>query len=359
MPLRRFLVSPSLRSPRRAPGLARLTGAVLGLLFVAAACTGGGTAITRAPAASAVASPIASVASAAAPSQTPVPAFPTTLTDDEGTVVTLDAEPHTIVSLAPATTETLFALGVGNRIEGKSQDVFSYPPAASAVPDVATFDKVDVEKIVALAPDVVFAGGNSFTSPDAVAKLRSLGLPVVVLYAPTVEAVYKDIELTGQAAGRSAEAAAIVGRMRSEFDRVKAAVAALPTPRVFYELDATGAIYGPADDSFLADMIERAGAIPITTGSTSKYDIPVERLIQQDPEVVLLADAPYGVTAGQVAARPGWKVMTAIKAGAVRPIDDQTVSRPGPRLFLGLELLARTIHPDAAIPSAEPIPPAP
>jgi iron complex transport system substrate-binding protein len=128
---------------------------------------------------------------------------------------------------------------------------------------------------------------------------------------------------------------------------------------VFYELDATGAIYGPADKSFLAEMIEWAGAIPITTGSTEKYEISVERLIQQDPEVILLADAPYGVTAEQVAARPGWKVMTAVKSDAIRSIDDQTVSRPGPRLFLGLELLARTIHPDAAIPSAEPIPPAP
>jgi iron complex transport system substrate-binding protein len=328
------------------------------LLVLVAACSSGGATPSTVPASSAP-SQADSIAATTTPGPTPKASFPTTLTDDEGTSVTLAAEPQTIVSLAPATTETLFALGVADRIKGKSQDVFLYPPQAKEVPDVATFDGVDVEKIVATSPDVVFAGGNSFTAPDAITRLRSLGIAVIVLYAPTVDAVYRDIELTGQAVGRVAEAATIVDRMRAGFDAVEAAVAGLPTPRVFYELDATGAIYGPADKSFVADMLERAGAIPITTGSTEKYDISVERLIEQDPEVILLADAPYGVTPDQVAARPGWTVMTAVKTGAIRSIDDQTISRPGPRLFLGLDLLARTIHPEAAIPSAEPIPPVP
>lgn len=336
-----------------------MAGLLLALFFLLAACSSAGTATTSAPPTTTTAAPARSISSGPTPSATPAPAFPTTLTDDEGSTVNLKAEPRTIVSLAPATTETLFALGVGDRVKGKVQDVFLYPPEAGKVPDLATYNSVDIEKIAALAPDVVFAGGNSFTAPDAITKLRSLGIAVVVLYAPTIDAVYRDIELIGQAAGRSEQAAAIIDRMRAGFDSVKAGVAGLPTPRVFYELDATGAIYGPADQSFLAQMIEWAGAIPITTGSTEKYDIPVERLIQEDPEIILLADAPYGVTPDQVAARPGWKVMTAVRQGAIRPIDDQTVSRPGPRLFLGLELLARTIHPEAAIPSAEPIPPAP
>ncbi len=337
----------------------RMAGIVLALLFLVAACSSGGTAATSVASAATAASPGSTIVATSAPSATPAPSYPTTLIDDEGTAVTLKSEPHTIVSLAPATTETLFALGVGDRIKGKSQDVFLYPPQAHDVPDVATFNSVDIEKIVSMSPDVVFAGGNSFTSPAAITKLRGLGLPVVVLYAPSVEAVYRDIELTGQAAGRSGQAAAMVARMRSEFDRVKAAVAGLPTPRVFYELDATGAIYGPADKSFLAEMIQLAGGIPITTGSTDKYDISVERLIEADPEVILMADAPFGVTAEQVAARPGWKVMTAVKNDQIRPIDDQTVTRPGPRLYLGLALLARTIHPDASIPSAQPIPAVP
>lgn len=332
------------------------------IAFAFAACTAGGasSASTQVHATAGSPTPVASpTADASAASSSGTPAFPITLTDDEGTQVAVPVEPQRIVSLTPAVTETLFALGVGDRIAGKGEDVFLYPPAAGSIPDVATFDAVDIERIVSMEPDIVFAGGNFFTPPDAIARMRELGLPVVVVYASSVDDVYGDIELIGGATGRSDQAADMVARIRSGFDAVEAAVAGLPRPRLFYEIDATGAIYGPADDSFLAEMIVLAGGDPITTGSPDKFDISIERLIQEDPEVILLADGPFGVTADQVAARPGWDVMTAVKDGQIRTIDDQTVTRPGPRLFLGLELLAATIHPDAAIPSAEPIPPMP
>jgi iron complex transport system substrate-binding protein len=106
-------------------------------------------------------------------------------------------------------------------------------------------------------------------------------------------------------------------------------------------------------------MIALAGGDPVTTGSPDKYDIPAERLLEANPEVILLGDAAYGVTAADVAKRPGWDTMTAVKDGAIRPIEDTMITRPGPRLFLGLQLLASTIHPDLAIPSSSPIPPAP
>ena len=350
----------SLRPASSAPPNGRAASLLLAFLFlVVAGCTASGSASASIAPASTAPGAIPSVSAAPSPSATPVAAFPTTLTDDDGTTVTIASEPRSIVSLTPATTEILFALGLGDEIKGRSQDPFLYPPDAAPIPELATFDSVDTEKIVSAAPDVVFAGGNFFTPPDAIEKLRSLGLTVVVLYAPSVDAVYRDIDLIGQATGRLPESQAMVERIQTGFEDVRAAVAGLPTPRVFYELDASGAIYGPADESFLAEMIQLAGAIPITSGSTDKYDISVERLIEQDPEVILMADAPFGVTVDQVKGRPGWKVMTAVKDGQIRPIDDQTVTRPGPRLFLGLALLARTIHPDASIPSAQPIDPVP
>ena len=331
---------------------------ILPVLFLAvAACSGGGTSPSASATATTSSSPTTTTPSAAPTPEPSAAAFPLTVTDDEGTSVEIASEPDVIVSLTPATTETLFALGVGDRIAGKGEDFFVYPPEAADIPDVATFDAVDIEKVVALEPDVVFAGGNFFTPPDSIERMRDLGLPVVVIYAASVEAVFADIELIGQASGRSAEATAIVDRMRAEFRAVEDAVAGLERPRLFYELDATGAIYGPADDSFLAEMIALAGGDPITTGSPEKFDISVERLIEEDPEVILLADAPFGVTVDQVVARPGWNVMTAVKDGDIRPIDDQTVTRPGPRLFLGLRLLAETIHPDIVLPSAAPFPP--
>jgi len=327
--------------------------ALLVLATVLAACTGG-TGTTIPPDAIGSAAPPATATPQASPS--PSPRFPLTLTDDEGTSLEIGAEPGKIVSLTPAATETLFALGLGKRIVGKAEDFFVFPPEAAAIPDVAKFTEVDIERITSLEPDLVIAGGNSFTPPDAIERMRSIGMTVVVIYAPTVEKVIEDIALIGDATGRPAEAETIVQRMRTELDTVAAAVAAQPRPRLFYEIDATGAFYGPADDSFLAEMIKLAGADPITTGSPDKFDISVERLIEQNPEVILLADAAFGVTAEQVAQRPGWDVMTAVKTGDIRPIDDQTITRPGPRLSQGLRLLASTIHPGVAIPSTEPIP---
>jgi iron complex transport system substrate-binding protein len=327
----------------------RLTGGVAVVILAVACSTGPGGTPTIPPDATGSTQP--------AETGTPEPsasaaAFPVTLTDDEGTKVELPAEPTKIVSLTPSTTETLFALGVGDRVVGKVEDLSLYPPEAAAIPDVAKFGEVDVEQIVSLEADLVIAGGNNFNPPDKLAQLRQLRVPVIVLYAPDIDTVFSDIELTGAAVGRLDEARDLTTSMRAGFDQVEAATSALDKPRIFYELDATREIYTAADDSFLAKMIELAGGQPITTGSTTSFEIPLETLVTADPEVILLGDAAYGVTADAVGARPGWNVMTAVKDGQIRPVDDVVITRPGPRLVEGLKLLALAIHPDADIPGA-------
>jgi cobalamin transport system substrate-binding protein len=343
------------------PATLRLAARRLGLVVLAvllAGCTGAATALP------AVSSPSASLAAASA--ATPAPSasaspsasaasWPLQLTDDQGTAVTIPARPTHIVSLTPATTETLFALGVGDRVVGRT-DFDDYPPAAKKVAPVASYTSVNVEKIVGLGADLVLAGGNHFNDPAAIAKLRSLGIPVLVLYAPDVETVLKDIDLVGEAVGASDRATAITTPMQSDIAAVIRATGSLDRPRVFYELDATKDIYGPTDSSFLAQMLTYAGADPITTGSSTVSSIPLEKLVAADPQVILLADGAFGTTPAQVEARPGWGGMTAVRTGAVRAIDDTTVSRPGPRLAEGLRLLAMTIHPDLALPSPAPTP---
>lgn len=330
------------------------------LAVIVAACNGAATPRPTTPpdaTGSLVPPSTATPAPSASASPSVAPAFPTTLNDDEGTAVLLKTEPHKIVSLTPATTEILFALGVGDRVVGKVEDFTPYPPAVTAIPDVAKFGSVDVEKIVALGADLVIAGGNSFNPPDKIAQLRKLGVAVLVEYAPNVAGVLKDIELTGAAVGRSAEAGDLSASMQAAFDQVSAAVAGLAKPRVFYELDATQKIYTAADQSFLAEMISLAGGTPITTGSTTNFEIPLEKLVTADPELILLGDAAYGTTAAAVKARNGWGGMTAVKSGAIVAVDDVVISRPGPRLVDGLRALALAIHPDAAIqPPSTPAP---
>jgi iron complex transport system substrate-binding protein len=288
-------------------------------------------------------------------------AYPLTVTDDEGTELTLEADPARIVSLTPAVTETLFALGEGESIVGGT-DFDDFPPEAAALPDVATFEGVLVERLVELDPDLIIAGGNSFTPPDDVARARDLGFPVLVVYAESVDEVVADIALIARASGAGDQAERIVSAMKARFAEVSDAVEAIDDrPRVFYELGDQPEIYGPADDSFIADMIELAGGEPITTGDPDVFSISLERLVAADPEVILLGDAAYGVTPAIVAQRPGgWPAMTAVEAGAVRPVDDIIITRPGPRLGEGLAALAEAIHPDVDLgaPPAPSLPPA-
>ncbi len=278
------------------------------------------------------------------------------LTDDEGTKVALDTEPRKIVSLTPAETEILFALGAGDRVAGKVEDVANYPPEAKDVPIVGTFSGIDVEKIVGAHADLVIAGGSGGTPKEAIDKLRTLGVPVLVVYAPDVSGVLRDIELTGAAVGRPAEAVALAASMRSGFDQVAAATAGATRPRVFYETGDTPSIYGIAENSVYAQMIELAGGAPITTGSATNWEMSIEKLVAADPQLIILGDAAYGVTAGAVAKRPGWGALTAVTTKAIKPIDDIVVTRPGPRLVDGLRLLVTAIHPEVVLPSIPPSP---
>ncbi|MGH2379617.1 MAG: ABC transporter substrate-binding protein, partial [Candidatus Limnocylindria bacterium] len=216
--------------------------------------------------------------------------YPVTVTDDEGTAVEIAERPERIVSLTPGTTEILFAIGMGDRVVATT-DADDYPPEAVPLPDVASFGRVDLEAIVALEADLVIAGGNEYTPSEAIRGLRDLQVPVVVIYAPTVDAVLADVELIGEAVGKVAEARALAAEMRAAIDALVEAVADLPRPRVFYEIDASVGVFGPADDSYLAEMVELAGGEPITTGSTTSFEIELERLVAADPEVIVLGDA--------------------------------------------------------------------
>src|SRR3990172_9575160 len=194
-----------------------------------------------------------------------------------------------------------------------------------------------MEQLVSLEPDLVLALGNGGETPADVVRIRAFGIPVLVLYAEDVSEVLADIELTDA--------------MQARIDAISAAAGAAGSrPRTFYELGAEPEIYGPADSSFAADMVALAGGEPITTGSTTVYSISLERLVTADPEVIVLGDAAYGATAEVVAARAGWAVMTAVKTGAIRPVDDVIVTRPGPRLADGLAALALAIHPELVLP---------
>jgi iron complex transport system substrate-binding protein len=316
------------------------------LAVLLATCTAAGS--PTPPAATIAPSALATASATPSPSPTQPP-YPLTLRDDEGATVAIPAPPQQIVSLSPANTEIVWTLGAGARqVAGTDQD--DEPAAAASLPDVATYTGVHIEKIVSLQADLVLAAGNGFNPPEAIRRLRSLGIPVLVVHAADVPGVLADIELIGTAIGERPAALDLTAAMRARIDQIAAAAARPGTkPRTFYELDATNGIFGLADQSFPAGVISLAGGDPITTGSTTVFQISLERLVAADPEVILLGDAAYGVTPEIVAARPGWGGMTAVRVKAIYPVDDIVVTRPGPRLADGILAVARAIHPDLGL----------
>ena len=321
-----------------------LTSIAVLLLFGLSACATPGAGIPSASSAS----------SAHAPS--PVPseavAYPLTLTDDAGREVVIAAEPQRIVSLAPSNTEIVCALGACDRLVGVT-DFDDYPPEVADVEDVVIAASVDVELVVDAEPDLVLAAGNELTPSAVIEQLDGLGLPLLVLYPETLDEVYADIELLGSALDRGPEADALVAGMGERVADVVAAVDGADRPLTLYEVfHAEGITYTAGDGSFLASLLELAGAEPLTGDAQGVLD--AETLVAADPQLILLGTASYDPSLADadtalatVSSRPGWGELAAVRDGAVVPyLDDIVTTRPGPRIVDGLEALARAIHPD-------------
>lgn len=286
---------------------------------------------------------------ACAPANEAAGPTPEVLTDGLGREVSLARTPERIISLAPSITETLYAVGAGRQLIGR--DEFSnYPAEAQELPSVGgSMGDYNLELIVSLKPDLVLAA--EINTPEQVKALEDLGITVYYFSNPTdIEGVYGLLTTTGDLTGHSEEAAALVESLK---ERVAAAEAkadkAFSTPKVFYELDGSDPAkpWTAGSGTFIDLLIQMAGGENVAStmeGSWGQFS--QEALIMADPDFILLGDAAYGTTAEQVAARPGWESIKAVQTGQVLPFDDDTVSRPGPRLVDALEKLVDLLHPD-------------
>jgi len=266
--------------------------------------------------------------------------------DDAGRTVEVVSNPQRLVSLAPSNTEILFALGLGDKVVGVT-DFCDYPEEAKAIEQVGTYFEPNIEIIFSLSPDLVLA----ITSlPEIIAKLEELGVPALILDPSDLEGILADIQLVGQATGAEREAEALVSELRERIAVVtEKADDAKERVRVFCEIDATDPSkpWASGPGSFMDAMIHLSGGTNVAAGADSPWpQLSAEEIIAKDPEIIILADSKYGVTAESVRERPGWDVITAVKEGAIYDIDDDLISRPGPRIVDGLETVAKIIHPE-------------
>ncbi len=272
------------------------------------------------------------------------------LKDAMGNEVSLDAAAQHVISLAPSNTEILFALGAGSQMIARD-DFSNYPADANSLPTIGgSMGKYNLEEIARLQPDLVLA--SPLTAPEQVKAIQEVTSNVFVLPNPEkLDGLYENLETVGVLTGRQVEAEKLVADLRARAQAVQDQVSgAADRPKVFYELDATDPskpwTAGPG--TFIDLLITQAGGQNIGASLSGDYaQISQEELIVQNPDLILLGDSTYGgITPEQVAARPGWDTLQAVKNNRVLPFNDDLVSRPGPRMIDGLEALAQAIHPD-------------
>ena len=270
--------------------------------------------------------------------------YPRTVIDDAGVSVTIAAKPQRIVALTPASLEALDQFGLGQSVVGVAA-CSCLPIAFTAIPQVADYTGTNVEAIISLNPDLVFVGGSGFTPADAITQLKAANITLVTLDPKSISGVYATLQLIGDAAGASVAAAEAIATAKSDIAVLTALVQGEPIVSLFYEIDATGAIYGLAPDDYAAELVALARGDLVSSGVNGVYEISLEALVTAAPAVILLGDAAYGVTAEAVAARPGWGTIPAVVNGAIRPIDGDPVSIPGPRIAEAFRAIIAQLHP--------------
>ncbi len=265
------------------------------------------------------------------------------VTDGVGRRVKVPAAPKRIVSLAPNTTEILFALGLGDKVVGVT-DFCDYPPEAKQKTKVGGMVNPSLEAISFLRPDLVLAtvAGNR---PETVARLERLGIPVFVVNPEDLQGVFSSIEQVGRATGRREVARVLVQRLRERVEQVTRRVAGLKRPRVLYVLWSDPLIV-PGKGTFLDDLIRWAGGESISTGALTPYPLfSLEEVVARAPEVIIVSKG-HGQDDQTLLRR--WRdlpTLPAVKAGRLYTIDGDLLNRPGPRIVDGLEALARILHP--------------
>ncbi len=249
--------------------------------------------------------------------------------------------PARVVSLGPSLTEEIYLLGAGDRLVGRTT-YCKGPPDALMKEAVGTVVEVDVERILALKPDLVLA--TSLTDPRDVKKLRDLGIRVVVFPQPkSFQDLCRQFILLGRLLGKEKEARAIVSSVQAQVAKIQVRVAGLKKPRVFVEIGARP-LFTATGDSFVNDFIRLAGGINIAAHAKSGL-YSREKVLEENPDVILI------VTMGIVGEREkeAWekfRTIKAVKEGRVYVVDSYKLCSPTPVTFVeSLKELMRLLHP--------------
>jgi iron complex transport system substrate-binding protein len=275
----------------------------------------------------------------------PAGAGPITVRDDRGTVLSFAMPPQRIVSLLPSLTESLCVLGGCARLVGV--DRFSnWPARVRSLPRLGGIADAQIERIVALEPDVVLAA----PAARVIERLEALGLKVLVLASDNHADVHRTLQTLGAMLGHADVAAAVWARIERETSAAAARVPArVRGQRVYFEVDAGP--YAAGAGSFIGEMLVRLGmanAVPAELGPFPKLN--PEFVVLAQPDIVMAQQRSLAA----MAQRPGWDTLHALREGrscGFTPEHYEVLTRPGPRMGEAAQVLV-----DCLVGLAEPMP---
>lgn len=255
------------------------------------------------------------------------------------------ASMHKLISLAPAATEILFALGLGEQIIGDTT-FCDYPEAAKSIPKVGTFSEPNIEKIVSLRPDIIFATGLEQT--PAVNRLEKLGLKVVVSDPKTMLELFQSILQIGELTNRERQAKDLIEDMQKRIEKIKEKVAKIPQgkrPKVFIEIW-HDPIMTAGPGSIVDELLHLAGADNIAYDTPRAYSrLSAEVIIERNPEVIILGYMANDDVKDLISKRTGWQNIKAVKdKHIISDINPDVIFRPGPRIVEGLEEIYNSLY---------------
>ncbi|HLS23926.1 MAG TPA: ABC transporter substrate-binding protein [Pseudogracilibacillus sp.] len=274
--------------------------------------------------------------------------YPLTVVDVTGTEITIEKEPERIVSTSTSDTEILFALGLGDKIYGVS-DFDNYPEEAKDKPKMGGVVEPNVEAILEQEPDLVVTGNS--ISEEAAQNIRDLGITLYQTDPKNMEEVFDVIRETGLITNRQKEAEDVIEEMQSVIDHVKETVAEVAEEdkkKVYIEYN-PGWTVGKGE--FMHELIELAGGINVAGDTEGWIEVNEEKIIEENPDVIIyaadLVDEETGKQLGElIKERDGWEEITAIEEDQMVPIDEDIMSRNGPRIVEALQQIAEGIYPE-------------
>jgi iron complex transport system substrate-binding protein len=268
-----------------------------------------------------------------------------TVIDQMGRKVHVPDDPQRVIALAPNITEIVFAIKQEHRLVGVTR-YSDFPLEAAKLPKVGSYVHLDLEKIVALNPDLCIAikDGN----PKAtVQKIESLNIPVYAVNPTSLDTVIDTISEMGKLLDASHNAKNLVHNMRSRIYRVKARVEkTVHRPGVFFQIGISP-IVSVGTPTFIHELIVLAGGTNLAAGPVPYPRFNKEQVIAISPEIIIITSMSRAAVFEQVKADWNqWPHLPAVKNQRIFLEDSNLFDRPTPRLVDGLELLVRLIHPE-------------